>query len=87
MDEQHQEQRPRRRHHSCHRRDDQHTPAQGQQGQRQAQAPEAQHDNAASQATGLHIADNALCPVHPGARHTWGECRENACNCANNNNN
>ena len=34
----------------------------------------------------LRIADNAPCPVHPGARHTWGECCENARNCANNNN-
>ena len=25
--------------------------------------------------------------MHPGAGHTWGECRENARNCANNNNN
>ena len=24
--------------------------------------------------------------MHPGARHTWGKCRENACNRANNNN-
>ena len=23
--------------------------------------------------------------MHPGAGHTWGECHENACNCANNN--
>ena len=26
-------------------------------------------------------------PMHPGAGHTWGECRENARNHANNNNN
>ena len=45
------------------------------------------HENTASRATGLLIADNAPCPVHPGARHTWGECQENAHNCANNNNN
>ena len=57
------------------------------QGQRQAQAPEAWHKNAAGQATGLRIADNTLCPVHPGARHTWGKCRENARNCANHKNN
>ena len=48
---------------------------------------EARRENAAGRATGLHIADNTLCPVHPGAGHTWGECRENACNRANNNNN
>ena len=83
-DDQHQGQRPRRRHCSRHNREDRRTPA---QGQRQAQAPEARRENAAGRATGLRIADNALCPVHPGAGHTWGECRENARNCANNNNN
>ena len=83
-DEQHPEQRPRRRRRSRHRRDDRRTPA---QGQRQAQAPEARRENAAGQATGLRIADNAPCPVHPGAGHTWGKCRENARNRANNNNN
>ena len=86
-DEQQQEQWPRRRRRSCHRRDDRRTPAQGQQGQRQAQAPEARRENSAGRAAGLRLADNAPCPVHPGAGHTWGECRENACNCANNNNN
>ena len=85
-DEQHPEQRPRRQRCSRHHRDDRRTPAQGQQGQRQAQAPEARRQNAASRATGLCIADNAPCPVHPGAGHTWGECRENAHNRANNNN-
>ena len=83
-DEQHQGQGPRRRRRNCHNRDDRRTPA---QGQRQAQAPEARRENAAGRATGLRIADNAPCPVHPGAEHTWGECRENAQNRANNNNN
>ena len=83
-DELHQGQRPRRRRRSCHHCDDRRTPA---QGQRQAQAPEARRENAAGRATGLRIPDNAPCPVHPGAGHTWGECRENARNCANNNNN
>ena len=83
-DEQHQGHQPHRRRRSRQNRDDRHTPA---QGQRQAQAPEARHENAASRATGLHIADNAPCPVHPGAGHTWGECRENARNRASNNNN
>ena len=81
-----QEQRPRHRRRSRHCRDDRRNPAQGQQGQRQAQAPEARRENAAGRATGLRIADNAPCPVHPGAGHTWGKCHENACNCANNNN-
>ena len=81
-DEQHQGQRPRRHRHSRHNRDDR-RPAQGQQ---QAQAPEGRCENAARRATGLRIADNAPCPVHPGAGHTWGECRENARNRANNNN-
>ena len=85
-DEQHPEQWPRHWCHSRHRRDDRHTPAQGQ-GQQQAQAPKARRENAAGRATGLRIVDNAPCPVHPGAGHTWGECRENACNHANNNNN
>ena len=85
-DEQHPEQWPHHRRRSCHCRDDRRTPAQGQ-GQHQAQAPEAWHENAASRATSLCIADNAPCPVHPGARHTWGECCENARNRANNNNN
>ena len=67
-----------------HKREERRTPA---QGQRQAQAPEARHENAAGRATGIRIADNAPCPVHPGAGHTWGECRENARNRANNNNN
>ena len=83
-DEQHPEQQPRHRCRSCHRRDDRCTPA---QGQRQAQAPEARCDNAAGRATGLCIADNAPCPVHPGAGHKWGKCSENARNRANNNNN
>ena len=86
-DEQPQEQRPRHRHRSRHRRDDRCAPDQGQQGQRQAQAPKARCENAAGRAAGLRIVDHAPCPVHPGAGHTWGECRENACNRANNNNN
>ena len=86
-DEQHQEQWPHHRRHSRHRRDDRHTPAQGQQGQQQAQSPKAPRENAAGRATGLRIADNAPCPIHPGAGHTWGKCCENARNCANNNNN
>ena len=83
-DDQHQGQRPRRRRRSRHNRKDRCTPA---QGQRQAQAPEAGCENAAGRVTGLRIADNAPCTVHPGAGHTWGECRENAQNRANNNNN
>ena len=43
-DEQHQGQRPCRRHHSRHNCDDRRTPA---QGQRQAQAPEARRENTA----------------------------------------
>ena len=76
-DEQHQGQgqRPRRHRRSRQHRDDRRTPAQGQQ---QAPAPKARRENAAGRATSLCIADNALCPVHPGAGHTWGECRENA---------
>ena len=73
-DEQHQGQQPRcrrRSHQNCNDR----CPA---QGQRQAQAPKGRRENAAGRATGVHIADNAPCPVHPGAGHTWGECRENA---------
>ena len=85
-DEQPQDQWPRCRHRSRHRRDDRCTPAQGQQGQRQAQAPEARCENATGRAAGLRIADNAPCPMHPGAGHTWGECWENARNRANNNN-
>ena len=84
VDDQHQGQRLRRRRRNCHNREDQRTPA---QGQRQVQAPEARRENAAGRATGLRIADTAPCPVHPGAGHTWGECRENARNRANNNNN
>ena len=85
-DEQHQGQGqwPRRCRCSRQNHDYRRTPA---QGQRQAQAPEARRENAASRATGLRIADNAPCPVHPGAGHTWGECRENARNRASNNNN
>ena len=83
-DDQHQGQWPRRCRRSRHNHEDQRTPAQGQQ---QAQAPKARRENAASRATGLRIADNAPCPVHPGAGHTWGECHENARNHANNNNN
>ena len=83
-DDQHQGQRPRRRRRSRQNHEDRHTPA---QGQRQAQAPKARRENEAGRATGLRIADNALCAVHPGAGHTWGECRENARNRANNNNN
>ena len=82
VDDQQQGQRLRRR--RRHKREDRRTPA---QGQRQAQAPEARRENAASRATGIRIADNAPCPVHPGAGHTWGECRENARNRATNNNN
>ena len=81
VEDQQQGQRLRRR--RRHKREERRTPA---QGQRQAQAPEARRENAASRATGIRIADNAPCPVHPGAGHTWGECRENARNCANNNN-
>ena len=66
-DEQHQGQQPRHRPRSHHNRDDRRTPA---QGQRQAQAPEERQENAAGRATGLRIADNAPCPVHPGAGHT-----------------
>ena len=83
VDDQQQGQRLRRR---CrHKREDWRPPA---QGQRQAQAPEVRRENAAGRATGICIADNAPCPVHPGAGHTWGECRENARNraAANNNN-
>ena len=79
-----QEQRPCRRRRSRHRRDERQAP---ERGQRQAQAPEARRENAASRAAGLRIADNVPCPVHPGAGHTWGECRENARNRANNRNN
>ena len=79
-----QQERPRRQHRSCHRRDERRAL---DPGQRQAQAPEARRENAAGRAAGLRIADNAPCPMHPGARHTWGECRENARNRANNNNN
>ena len=82
VDDQQQGQRLRRR--RRHKRKDRRPPA---QGQRQAQAPEARRENAAGRSTGIRIADNAPCPVHPGARHTWGECRENARNRANNNNN
>ena len=82
VEDQQQGQRLRRR--RRHKREERRTPA---QGQRQAQAPEARRENAAGRATGIHIADNAPCPVHPGAGHTWGECRENARNRANNNNN
>ena len=85
-DEQQQEQWPCHWHRSRHHRNDRRAPDQGQQGQRQAQAPKARHENATGRAASLRIADNAPCPVHPGARHTWGECRENAHNCANNNN-
>ena len=81
---QQQEQRPRHQRCSHHRRDDRRAP---DQGQRQAQAPKARRDNAAGRVAGLHIVDNAPCPMHPGARHTWGECWENARNCANNNKN
>ena len=80
VEDQQQGQRLRRRHR--HKREERRTPA---QGQRQAQAPEARCENAAGRATGIRIADNAPCPVHPGAGHTWGECRENARNRANNN--
>ena len=73
---------PRRWCRSGHRRDDRQAP---DPGQRQAQAPKARRENAAGQATGLRIVDNTPCPVHPGAGHTWGECHENACNRANNN--
>ena len=45
-DEQHPEQQPRRWRRSRHCHDDRRTPAQGQQGQRQAQAPEARRENA-----------------------------------------
>ena len=85
-DEQHQGQGqwPCRRRRSRQHRDNRRTPA---QGQRQAQAPEARHENAASRATSLRIADNAPCPVHPGAGHTWGKCHENAQNRASSNNN
>ena len=83
-DEQHQGQRPRRRQRSRQNCNDRRTPA---QGQRQAQAPEARRENAAGRATSLRIVDNAPCPIHPGAGHTWGECRENARNHASNNNN
>ena len=60
-DEQQQEQWPRHWCRSRHHHNDRHTPAQGQQGQRQAQAPEARCENAASRATGLRIVDNAPC--------------------------
>ena len=73
VEDQQQGQRLRRR--RRHKREERRTPA---QGQRQAQAPEARRENAAGRATGIRIADNAPCPVHPGAGHTWGECRENA---------
>ena len=79
-----QEQRPRRRHRSRHRHDEQQAPEAGQQ---QTQAPEARRENAAGRAAGLRIADNVPCPVHPGAGHTWGECRENARSRANNRSN
>ena len=82
VEDQQQGQRLRRR--RRHKREERRTPA---QGQRQAQAPEARRENAAGRATGIRIADNAPCPVHPGAGHMWGECRENARNHANNNNN
>ena len=85
-DEQQQEQWPHHRRRSRHHCDDRCTPAQGQQGQRQTEAPEVRRENTAGRAASLCIADNAPCPVHPGAGHTWGECRENARNCANNNN-
>ena len=65
VEDQQQAQRLRRR--RCHKREEQRTPA---QGQRQAQAPEARRENAAGRATGIRIADNAPCPVHPGAGHT-----------------
>ena len=73
VDDQHQGQRLCRR--RRHKREDRRTPA---QGQRPAQVPEARRENATGRATGIRIADNAPCPVHPGAGHTWGECRENA---------
>ena len=79
-----QEQWPRRRRRSRHRRDERQAPERGQQ---QAQAPEARRENATGRAADLRIADNVPCPVHPGAGHTWGECRENARNRANNRNN
>ena len=82
VDDQHQGQRL--RHRRCHKREDRRTPA---QRQRQAQVPKARRENATGRATGIRIADNAPCPVHPGAGHTWGECHENARNRANNNNN
>ena len=82
VEDQQQGQRLRRR--RRHKREERRTPA---QGQLQAQAPEARRENAVGRATGIRIADNAPCPVHPGAGHTWGECRENARNRANNNNN
>ena len=82
VEDQQQGQRLRRRRRN--KREERRTPA---QGQRQAQAPEARRENAVGRATGICIADNAPCPVHPGAGHTWGECRENARNRANNNNN
>ena len=82
VEDQQQGQRLRRR--RRHKREERRMPA---QGQRQAQAPEARRENAVGRATGIRIADNAPCPIHPGAGHTWGECRENARNRANNNNN
>ena len=63
-DDQPQGQRPHRRRRSHHNHEDRRTPT---QGQRQAQAPEARCENAAGRVTGLRIADNAPCPVHPGA--------------------
>ena len=60
VDDQQQGQRLRRR--RRHKREDRRTPVQGQQ---QAQAPEARRENAAGRATGICIADNAPCPVHP----------------------
>ena len=48
-------------------------------GSYKAQVNAAQHGKANGKNNGSkRIRDDASCPVHPGANHTWGECNANA---------